>query len=462
MESILAFLVAARRCELRELEQLARSCELVRAVSELVHRLQAERGCSNLHLAAGGRHFDGDRAACVAASIEADAALRTWLEQADVLDARGGAAPTGGSRLLTRIALALHALDGLPALRATIAAGRCTPHEATQRFTQAIAALLALVFEAADIATDPAISRLLVALFNLMQGKEFAGQERAAGAAAFAAGRANAAANARHPAEPDLLHLIETQEACFARFAAFCPPEVHSAWDAACQAMPLAEFERLRRKLLAAGKGGVLPSALAEPWFACCSARLDHLRVIEDLLAGGLRAACAARIAALQRDPDDPEVLMCALAGGADAAPVFLAGGADELAGVPGEGDEPGTGQTAIAPGAERPAATPGRLELAADPFGPRLTRSLVDVLHAQSCRLQAMGEELAAVRASLDERKLIDRAKAALMRHQGLSEDAAYRLMRQTAMNQGRRLPDVARAVLELEAFLPGVASAG
>ena len=52
--------------------------------------------------------------------------------------------------------------------------------------------------------------------------------------------------------------------------------------------------------------------------------------------------------------------------------------------------------------------------------------------------------------------------AKAVLMRHQGLSEDAAYRLMRQTAMNQGRRLPDVARAVLELEAFLPGVASAG
>jgi hypothetical protein len=210
------------------------------------------------------------------------------------------------------------------------------------------------------------------------------------------------------------------------------------------------------------GRAGALPSALAEPWFACCSARLDHLRVIEDLLAGGLRAACAARIAALQRDPDDPEVLMCALAGGADAAPVFLAGGADELAGVPGEGDEHGTGQTAIAPGAERPAAAPGCLELAADPFGPRLTRSLVDVLHAQSCRLQAMGEELAAVRASLDERKLIDRAKAVLMRHQGLSEDAAYRLMRQTAMNQGRRLPDVARAVLELEAFLPGVASAG
>ncbi len=410
MESILAFLVAARRCEVRELEQLARSCALVQAVSELVHRVQAERGCSNLHLASGGTRFETERTACAAASVEAEAAVRAWLDQADILDPAGERAPAGGARLFTRIALALHGLDALPGLRATIAAGRCAPREATQRFTQVIAALLELVFEAADAAADPAISRVLVALFNLMQGKEFAGQERAAGAAAFAAGGMG-----RAP-EPDLLQLIELQEACLERFATFCPPEVRSAWDAARQAMPLAELERLRRKLLAAGQGGALPATLAEPWFACCSARLDHLRAIEDLLAGGLRSACAARIAALQRDPDDPEALLRMLEEAAE-----------------------------------------GRPELSADPFGPRLTRSIVDVLQAQSRRLQAMSEELAAARASLDERKLIDRAKAALMRHQGLSEDAAYRLMRQTAMNQGRRLPDVARAVIELEPLLPG-----
>lgn len=416
MESILDFLVAARRCEVRELGQLARSCELVQAVSELVHRLQAERGCSNLYLGSGDGRFDAERAARVAASAEAEAVVRAWLGRADVLDASAPLAMAGGARLFTRIALALHGLDGLPGLRATIAAGRCKAHEATHRFTQAIAALLALVFEAADIATDPAISRLLVALFNLMQGKEFAGQERAAGAAAFAAGGTGKAG------EEDLLHLIELQEACFERFEAFCPPEVLAAWNAARQAMLLAELERLRRKLLAAGLGGGLPSALAETWFACCSARLQHLRAIEDLLAGGLRAACAARIGELEGDPDDPEELVRALAD--------QAGGAARVAELPCD---------------------------ASGPFGPRLTRSLVDVLHAQSRRLQAMSEELAAVRASLDERKLIDRAKGALMRHQGLSEDTAYRLMRQTAMNQGRRLPDVARAILDLEPFLPG-----
>lgn len=416
MESILAFLVAARRCEVRELEQLARGCALVQAVSELVHRLQAERGCSNLHLASGGKRFEAERAACAAASAEAEALVRAWLDRADILDPAGQQAPAGGARLLTRIALALHALDGLPELRAKIAAGRGAPREATECFTLAIGALLGLVFEAADIATDPAISRLLVALFNLMQGKEFAGQERAAGAAAFAAGGTGT------QSELDLLHLIELQETCFERFEAFCPPGLRSTWDAAREAMLLAELERLRRKLLAAGPGRTLPEALAEPWFACCSARLDHLRVIEDLLAGGLRAACATRIDELQCGPDDPEDLVRALAG--------QAGGATGVAELQFD---------------------------AREPFGPRLTRSIVDVLHAQSCRLQAMSEELAAVRASLDERKLIDRAKGVLMRHHGLSEDAAYRLMRQTAMDQGRRLPDVARAVIELEPFLPG-----
>ena len=49
-----------------------------------------------------------------------------------------------------------------------------------------MAGLLTVIFEAADIASDPTITRTLVALFNFMQGKEYAGQERAWGAIGFA------------------------------------------------------------------------------------------------------------------------------------------------------------------------------------------------------------------------------------------------------------------------------------
>lgn len=432
MTSTLAFLVAARRCEIHDLEQLARSCELVQAVSELVHQLQGERGASRLYLASGGVRFGPEREARLAASQIAEGAVRAWLAQPEICAAAPASAVQGGARLFTRIAIALHALDGLAELRDAIAGRRCTADEATQRFSRVIAALLALVFEAADVAADPAVSRLLVALFNLMQGKEFAGQERAAGAAAFAGGATG------HMDGQALVHLIDAQEACFERFEAFCPPDVLAAWSAAQAAMPLAELERLRRKLIAAGQGAALEPALAEAWFACCSQRLDRIREIESALAAGLRAACTQRIAALQIDPDDPQAVLEELAARPDSAPQL---------GMPVGGE--------AADGTPLPAGA-SAAAVAGEPLGPRLTRSIVDVLHAQSRRLQAMSDELAAVRATLDERKLIERAKGVLMRHQGLSEDEAYRLLRQTAMNEGRRLVDVAQAALAIAAFLP------
>ena len=432
MTSTLAFLVAARRCEIHDLEQLARSCELVQAVSELVHQLQGERGASNLYLASAGARFGPQREARVIASQAAEAAVRAWLAQPEVCAAAPAPAMPGGARLFTRIAIALHALDGLAELRDAIAGRRCAADEATQRYSRVITALLSLVFEAADVAVDPAVSRLLVALFNLMQGKEFAGQERAAGAAAFAAGAPG------RPGEGALVHLIDAQEACFERFEAFCPPETLASWSAAQGAMPLAELERLRRKLIAAGQGAELEPALAEAWFTCCSQRLDQIREIESALAAGLRAACAQRIAALQVDPDDPQAVLEELAGRSAApAPLGML-----IAGATADGNLQAEGSSAAA--------------VAAEPLGPRLTRSIVDVLHAQSRRLQAMSDELVAVRATLDERRLIERAKGVLMRHQGLAEDEAYRLLRQTAMNQGRRLADVAQAVLAVAEFLP------
>lgn len=433
MDSMLAFLVAARRCEIHDLEQLARSCELVHAVSELVHRLQAERGASNLYLASAGASFGAERAARVESTAAAEAAVRAWLAQPEVCQTAPAQAMPGGARLFTRVALALHALGGLPGLRETIAARRCGPAEATLQFSRVIAALLALVFEAADVAAEPAVSRLLVALFNLMQGKELAGQERASGAAAFAAG-GTGSAGAR--GEQTLLHLIEAQEACFERFEAFCPPVVRASWEQARVRMPMAELERLRRKLIAAGQGAALEPALAEPWFACCSQRLEIMRETEAALADSLRAACAQRIAALRADPDDLQSLLQALAG-LPESPAPLGALVGEAGGAV----------------SNRPA---GDEAAGSEPLGPRLTRSIVDVLQAQSLRLQAMSDELAAVRATLDERKLVERAKGVLMRHQGLAEDEAYRLLRQTAMNQGRRLVDVAQAVLAMAELLP------
>ena len=52
-------------------------------------------------------------------------------------------------------------------------------------------------------------------------------------------------------------------------------------------------------------------------------------------------------------------------------------------------------------------------------------------------------------MRSALAERKLIDRAKMILMKSRNLSEADAYALLRKTAMNQSRKLADVAQALI-------------
>jgi two-component system, response regulator / RNA-binding antiterminator len=63
--------------------------------------------------------------------------------------------------------------------------------------------------------------------------------------------------------------------------------------------------------------------------------------------------------------------------------------------------------------------------------------------------RYRRIEEELAAARASLAESSVIDKAKARLIRHRNLSEPAAYRLLRRRAMDEGRRIADIAREIL-------------
>jgi AmiR/NasT family two-component response regulator len=81
----------------------------------------------------------------------------------------------------------------------------------------------------------------------------------------------------------------------------------------------------------------------------------------------------------------------------------------------------------------------------------------VLELVQDQARRLQAMSDELEQVRTSLNERKVIERAKGLLMAHRNLSEDDAYKALRQMAMNQNRRIVEVAGAVLSFADMLPG-----
>lgn len=73
----------------------------------------------------------------------------------------------------------------------------------------------------------------------------------------------------------------------------------------------------------------------------------------------------------------------------------------------------------------------------------------VLDAAMARFHMFSRMRAELAATKAALAERKTVDRAKGILMKARGLSEDEAYALLRRTAMDQGRRIVDVAQALV-------------
>lgn len=57
--------------------------------------------------------------------------------------------------------------------------------------------------------------------------------------------------------------------------------------------------------------------------------------------------------------------------------------------------------------------------------------------------------DELEAARSELAGRKVIERAKSILMKSKSITEEEAYRLMRKTAMNQNRKIADIAQSLV-------------
>ena len=56
---------------------------------------------------------------------------------------------------------------------------------------------------------------------------------------------------------------------------------------------------------------------------------------------------------------------------------------------------------------------------------------------------------ELADARSALEERKLVERAKGILMKMRGLSEEEAFALLRQSAMNEKKKMADIAQSIV-------------
>lgn len=83
--------------------------------------------------------------------------------------------------------------------------------------------------------------------------------------------------------------------------------------------------------------------------------------------------------------------------------------------------------------------------------------RPILDLAVRRFNAFARLQSDLAEAKGKLAEREAVDRAKRILMDSRGFTEPQAYSELRKTAMNQGKRIADIAEAVITAHALMGG-----
>jgi response regulator NasT len=85
------------------------------------------------------------------------------------------------------------------------------------------------------------------------------------------------------------------------------------------------------------------------------------------------------------------------------------------------------------------------------DGFNESRIKPIMDVAIARFREMQALRTELEKTKNSLEERKIIDKAKGIVMAQRQCNEDEAYKTLRKLSMENNKRLVDVAEQLITI-----------
>lgn len=100
-------------------------------------------------------------------------------------------------------------------------------------------------------------------------------------------------------------------------------------------------------------------------------------------------------------------------------------------------------------PGSIEAAVDAGVSAYVVDGLKKERVKPILDMAISRYRAFSRLTDELEAARNELAEHKTIDRAKRMLMNSKGISEKQAYDMLRRTAMNQSRKIIDVAQSLI-------------
>lgn len=85
------------------------------------------------------------------------------------------------------------------------------------------------------------------------------------------------------------------------------------------------------------------------------------------------------------------------------------------------------------------------------DGLTARRIKPVIELAIERFIEMQSLYKKLAESKENLEERKIIERAKGILMSRKGVSEDEAYTSLRKLAMEQNKKLVNIANNVIEM-----------
>ena len=259
------------------LAQVKTQAELSRVSSALIHELQRERGASAIVL--GGEASFGT--VLTLQRGRTDRARVAWEHHLASLNG-----PSAHGDLGSAVSSARSALARLPGIRERSDSRQISARGSTEYFTESIRLQLNVVTQVGKASVRSDIGHAISGYVSFMRGKEMMGQERAHGAAAFAAGRFESDQYLR------FVSVLAEQSAHFQAFRDYATPTLAEDFARIQASESMMELARLRALAMSvpAGEGFSSPGGAA--WFHFTTQVIDSLQDMASRIEDEIIARC--------------------------------------------------------------------------------------------------------------------------------------------------------------------------
>ncbi|CAA7615733.1 Methyl-accepting chemotaxis protein [Candidatus Terasakiella magnetica] len=274
------YVVATKALTVSETSTLRSVAPLTADLSALIHEIQKERGATAVFTGSKGARFGDEVRTQRKQTDQAREHLDSSLKAVDLAALGASFPPT--------VETARKRIEVLIASRAAIDSLTIDGKVAVAGFTESVRSLLDVVEKISVLSTDARVGKMIGSYLRLMEGKERAGQERAVGAGAFAAGRF----------EPEIyrtfVSLISEQALLLHDFASDADPAQVEFYRTTLDHDSVRVVERMRKVGFDSIATGTVGDVTGPAWFAATTARINLLKIVEDRIAADTQALATA------------------------------------------------------------------------------------------------------------------------------------------------------------------------